>query len=125
MEMERRKRYSPAGWKYVNEDGSLWPQDEWIRYSAKHPRPLTVKAQIACDPSVATDKATPPWHKRPDPGAPRTKIHRDQWGGEETGGFFAYIIPVPIPKEQGAVDKTQTVLSEYFQKRDGVERHRE
>lgn len=114
MEIPRRKRYSPEGWKYVNDDGTLWPQDEWIRYSAKHPRPLKVKGQIACDPSVATDKATPPWHKRPDPAEPRSKIHRDQWGEQETGGFYAYIIPVHPLKKEHAVDATQSMITEYF-----------
>jgi len=100
----RRKRYSAEGWKYVNADGTVWPKDEWIRYSAKHPCPPTV------------DKAPAPWEKRPDPQEPRTKIARDFWQGEE-GGFLAYIIPMPRKKQEDhAVDETQTHVTDYFSK---------
>lgn len=119
MEIARTKRYSPAGWKYVNADGTLWPQDEWIRYSAKHPKPMTATAQAAKNPSVLVDPTPPPWSDRPDPCAARIKVATDQWDGLESGGrrYLAIITLVRPISEKSPVTPSgvQTQLTDYMQ----------
>lgn len=89
--MCRAKRHSAEGWKYVNDDGSLWPKDRWIPYSKKHPPPR-VDA---------------------DPAAPRAKVPLDQYGYKETGAFYAYVVPISPAAYQLKTDG-QTVLTKYF-----------
>lgn len=118
MEISRTKRYSPSGWKYVNGDGTLWPQDEWIRYSAKHPRPLTATAQSSKNPEILADSAPPPWPSRPDPCAARIKVATDQWDGLETGGhrYLAIITLVrPLAEKTPTPIGVQTKMTDYME----------
>lgn len=119
MEIARAKRYSPEGWKYVNKDGTLWPKDEWIRYSAKHPKPLTAVMQAQDDPDLLKNKALPPWDVLPDPSAPRTKIPMYQWEGKEDGHaeWLAMIRFVkPLQRGPAPTPGVQTKVTDYFPK---------
>lgn len=101
MDVRRPKRYTPEGWKYINSDGSLWPTDKWLPYSAKHPAPI-------------------PWDKVPDPSQPRTKVPLDLWHGEEEGHkrFLAIITIVRPIAEKAPVQ--QTHIYDFFKpKKDG------
>lgn len=97
MKQTRTKRFSPEGWKYVNADGSLWPEDEWIRYSAKHPAPLTASRQAAKDPNLLKDPTPSPWNSRPEPSAPRAQVPVDQWNGMEEGS--TYLVRMTVCKK--------------------------
>lgn len=104
MNVQRSKRYSPEGWKYVNTDGTLWPQDKWLPYSVKHPAPI-------------------PWNEVPDPRQPRDKVPLDLWQGTEEGHQrYLAIITIVRPLAEKAPVSKQTRLYDFFKPRaeDGV-----
>lgn len=117
MAEHRPKKYSADGWKYINADGTLWPKNEWIRYSAKHPKPLTAVIQAQDDPDLLKDKAPYPWNIRPDPVAPRHKIPVDQWDFQEDGNaeYLARIRFVRLPPKKPVPDPAQTKVTDYMQ----------
>lgn len=118
MNEARTKRFSPSGWKYVNKDGTVWPQDEWIRYSAKHPRPTTASFQVAKDPSCIEEKAHPYWSHHPDPCAARIQVATDQWDSLESGGrrYLAIITLVrPLAEKAPTPEVGQTKMTDYMQ----------
>lgn len=104
MEISRPKRYSSEGWKYVNTDGTLWPRDQWIRYSPKHPAPIPA-----------------PWNKTPDPSAPRDKVPLGLWQGAEEGHkrYLAIITIVRPLGEAESSESTQTHIYDFFHPKDG------
>lgn len=120
MNEARTKRFSPTGWKYVNADGTLWPTDQWIKYSAKHPRPLSANFQAAKDPDLLRDPTPSPWNDRPRPDAPRDQPPVDQWRGQEPGAtrYLAIITLLRPLAEKEPVGK-QTSLDDYFDPKSG------
>lgn len=102
MEVRRTKRYSAEGWKYVNTDGTLWPKDEWIKYSPKHPAPI-------------------PWDQVPDPSAPRDKVPLDLWQGAEDGHqrYLAIITIVRKLADEQQESVQQTHIYDFFPSKNG------
>jgi len=107
MNVSKAKRYSPKGWKYVNADGSMWPEDRWIPFSKKHPAPESVKQII--------DDASLPWSIHSEPMAPRSQCPANQWNGLEAGSQFMAIIKVVRPIAEKDPVGVQTKVTDYFQ----------